>query len=39
MSTQMLADCEAWLAGDSAAAARGREALTAAPTTIRRAET
>ena len=36
---QMLADCEAWLAGDSAESARGRQALTAAPVTIRRADT
>jgi bifunctional DNase/RNase len=35
---QMLADCETWLAGDSAEAARGRDALSAAPATIRRAE-
>jgi uncharacterized protein len=36
---EMLAQCEAWLAGDSAEAARGRQALTAAPGTIRRAGT
>jgi bifunctional DNase/RNase len=35
---QILADCDAWLAGDSAAAARGRLALTAEQGTIRRAD-
>jgi uncharacterized protein len=34
----MLAGCERWLAGGSAEAARGRQALTAAPMTIKRAE-
>jgi uncharacterized protein len=33
-----LAECAAWLTGDSTAAARGRMALTAAPMTVRRAE-
>jgi len=36
---EMLAECAAWLAGDSVAAANGRMALTAAPMTIRRADT
>jgi bifunctional DNase/RNase len=36
---QMLAECEGWLAGDSAEAARGRQALTAVPMTIGRADT
>jgi bifunctional DNase/RNase len=35
---QMLADCEAWLAGDSAEAARGRLTLTAEPAIVRREE-
>jgi uncharacterized protein len=35
---QMLAECAAWLTGDSTPAARGRMALTAAPMTIWRAE-
>ncbi len=35
---RMLADCAAWLAADSAEAARARQALAAAPMTISRAE-